>query len=74
MELNIGDEDPVDSIMLHIRGSGDDVLTPVFRPAETLGCKVLDCAEGDLITVGQTSGWHTFQQFRNRAGCADNPS
>ncbi|MGI5478727.1 hypothetical protein [Streptomyces lavendofoliae] len=66
MELNIGDDDPVDSITLHIRGSGDDVLTPVFRLAETLGCKVLDCAEGDLITAGQPSGWHAFQQFRDR--------
>lgn len=52
--------------MLHIRGSGDDVLTPVFRLAEALRCKVLDCAEGDLIIPGQTSGWRTFQQFRNR--------
>ncbi|MCV2460686.1 hypothetical protein OEB94_15500 [Streptomyces sp. ICN988] len=66
MELNIGDQDPVDSIMLHIRGSGDDVLTSVFRLAETLGCKVIDCAEGDLITAGQTSGWHAFQQFCDR--------
>ncbi|MEV7421443.1 hypothetical protein [Streptomyces sp. NPDC091212] len=66
MELNIGAEDPVDSIMLHIRGSGDDVLTPVFRLAETLQCKVLDCAEGDFITPRQTSGWRAFQQFRDR--------
>lgn len=50
MELNIGSTDPVDSIMLHIRGSGDDVLTPVFRLAAALDCKVLDCSEGDLIT------------------------
>ncbi|MFG3001374.1 hypothetical protein [Streptomyces sp. NPDC048340] len=67
MELNIGSEDPVDSIMLHIRGSGDDVLTAVFRLAEALRCKVLDCAEGDLITPRKTSGWHAFQQFRDRA-------
>jgi hypothetical protein len=66
IELNIGSEDPVDSIMLHIRGSGDDVLAPVFRLAEALRCKVLDCAEGDLITPGQPSGWHAFQQFRDR--------
>lgn len=31
IELNIGSEDPVDSVMLHIRGSGDDVLAPVLR-------------------------------------------
>ncbi|MGW4204832.1 hypothetical protein [Streptomyces sp. NPDC004726] len=66
IELSIGSEDPVDSIMLHIRGSGDDVLTPVFRLAEALRCKVLDCADGDLITPVQTSGWHAFQRFRDR--------
>ncbi|WP_228984485.1 hypothetical protein, partial [Streptomyces sp. DH12] len=65
-ELNIGSEDPVESVMLHIRGSGDDVLTPVLRLAEALRCKALDCAEGNLITPGQTSGWHAFQQFRDR--------
>jgi hypothetical protein len=58
VELNIGSEDPVDSIMLHIRGS-DDVLTPVFRLAQALRCKVLDLAEGDLIHPEQTSGRHT---------------
>ncbi|MFE3600887.1 hypothetical protein [Streptomyces sp. NPDC059142] len=65
MELNIGEEDPVDSIMIHIRGSGDDVLPPVFRLADVLGCGVFDCAEGDLITAEQTSGWHGFQKFRD---------
>lgn len=52
--------------MLHIRGSGDDVLIHVFRLAEVLRCRVLACTEGDLITPGQTSGWHAFQQFRDR--------
>ncbi|MFD5097374.1 hypothetical protein [Streptomyces albidochromogenes] len=66
IELNIGSEDPVESLMLHIRGSGDDVLTPVLRLAEALRCKALDCAEGGLITPGQASGWHAFQQFRDR--------
>ncbi|MEU6541549.1 hypothetical protein [Streptomyces sp. NPDC047000] len=66
IELNIGSEDPVDSIMLHIRGSGDDALAPVFRLAEALRCKVLDLAEGELINPGHMSGWHTFQQFRDR--------
>ncbi|MFJ4689612.1 hypothetical protein ACIQNG_38450 [Streptomyces sp. NPDC091377] len=66
MELNIGTEDPVDSIMLHIRGGGDDVLTPVFRLAGALRCKVLDCAEGDLIIPLETSGWYRFQQYRDR--------
>lgn len=66
MELNIGSKDPVDSIMLHIRGSGDDVLTSVFQLAAALECKVLDCSEGDLITPQGPSGWHAFQEFRDR--------
>ncbi|MGW2727902.1 hypothetical protein [Streptomyces sp. NPDC001494] len=65
IDFNIGSENPVDSIMLHIRGSGDDVLGPVGL-AEALRCKALDLAEGDLINPGQTSGWHAFQQFRDR--------
>ncbi|MCX2180542.1 hypothetical protein KV205_08380 [Streptomyces sp. SKN60] len=59
--------DDVTSVqVLHIRGSGDGVLAPVLRLAEALRCKALDCAEGDLIAPGQTSGWHAFQQFRDR--------
>lgn len=66
MELDIGSEDPTGSIMLHIRGSGDDVLTPVFHLAAALECKVLDCSDGDVITPEGPSGWHAFQEFRDR--------
>ncbi|MCP9211508.1 hypothetical protein [Streptomyces cucumeris] len=67
IELNIGSGDPVESIMLHIRGSSEDVLTPVLRLAEALRCKALDCAEGGLLAPGRASGWPAFQQFRDRA-------
>ncbi|MEW1648037.1 MULTISPECIES: hypothetical protein [unclassified Streptomyces] len=66
IELGIGSDDPVDSVMLHVRGSGDDVLTSVFRLAGALDCKVLDCASGELITPGGPSAWHAFQEFRDR--------
>ncbi|MER5498091.1 MULTISPECIES: hypothetical protein [unclassified Streptomyces] len=66
IELNIGSKDPVDSIMLHIRGSGDDVLTPVFRLAGSLRCGALDCTDGELLAPGRPSGWHAFQQFRDQ--------
>lgn len=72
IELNIGSDDPVDSIMLHVRGSGDDALAPIFRLAAELGCRVLDCSEGDLISSpGETSGWHAFQEFRDRVTGAE---
>ncbi|MGW1464871.1 hypothetical protein ACWCPT_11060 [Streptomyces sp. NPDC002308] len=66
IELGIGGDDPVDSVMLHVRGSGDDVLTPVLRLADALGCKALDCSTGDLVSPRELSGWHGFQEFRDR--------
>ncbi|MFI6639494.1 hypothetical protein [Streptomyces sp. NPDC050504] len=66
IELSIGQVDPVESIMLHIRGSGDDVLEPVFRLAAVLGCKVLDCSAGALITPQGPNGWQSFQAYRDQ--------
>jgi hypothetical protein len=67
IELNIGSDDPVDSIMLHVRGSDDDVVGPIFRLAGELGCRVLDCSAGELVSSpDETSGWHAFQEFRDR--------
>jgi hypothetical protein len=72
IELNIGSDDPVDSIMLHVRGGGDDALAPIFRLAGELGCRVLDCSEGNLISSpDETSGWHAFQEFRDRVTGAE---
>ncbi|WP_195730498.1 hypothetical protein [Streptomyces albidoflavus] len=66
IELSIGAHDPVESMMLHIRGAGDDVLTPVFELAGALGCKVFDCSAGDLITPGGVSGGHGSRRFRDQ--------
>ncbi|QDD59111.1 hypothetical protein FE156_11150 [Streptomyces albidoflavus] len=66
IELSIGADDPVESVMLHLRGAGDDVLTPVFELAGALGCKVFDCSAGDLITPGGVSGGHGSRRFRDQ--------
>ncbi|MBL0804033.1 hypothetical protein AAG656_26760 [Streptomyces albidoflavus] len=66
IELSIGADDPVESVMLHLRGAGDDVLTPVFELAGELGCKVFDCSAGDLITPGGVSGGHGSRRFRDQ--------
>ncbi|BAU86009.1 hypothetical protein SLA_5127 [Streptomyces laurentii] len=65
MELNIGDADAVHSVMLHIRGSGDDVLAVVFRIADALGCRALDLSSG-LLEPDGPDGWHAFQEYRDR--------
>ncbi|MER5890518.1 hypothetical protein ABT160_42395 [Streptomyces sp. NPDC001941] len=66
MELNIGPQDPVESVMLHIRGGGD-VLACILDLAQALACKALDCSTGDLLTPDNRSGWHAFQDYRDRA-------
>jgi hypothetical protein len=66
MDLNIGSKDPVDSVMLHIRASGDDVRTVVFHLAVALGCGVFDCSDGELMAPRDANGRHAFQEFRDR--------
>lgn len=66
IELSIGDEDPVDSVMLHVRGGGDDVLPVVIRIARVLECGALDISTGDFLVEGATEGWNAFQQYRDR--------
>ena len=50
IELILGSTDPVDSIMLQVRGNYDDALAPIFRLAAELGCRVVDVVPGTLIT------------------------
>ncbi|MFV0135121.1 hypothetical protein ACLGIH_18190 [Streptomyces sp. HMX87] len=66
MELGMGSEDPVDTVMLHIRGRGDGVLPHVLRLADALGCKALDLSTGSFLAAGDTAGWHAFQAYRDR--------
>ncbi|MGI5170402.1 hypothetical protein ACQEU3_39235 [Spirillospora sp. CA-253888] len=66
IELNIGNDDPLESVMLHVRGGGDDVLAVVLRIAQSLGCRALDISTGEFLAEGQAEGWHTFRQYRDR--------
>ncbi|RKS79511.1 hypothetical protein BZB76_0982 [Actinomadura pelletieri DSM 43383] len=66
IELNIGHDDPLEAVMLHVRGGGDDVLTVILRIAQILGCRALDTSTGDFLAEGRTEGWHAFQQYRDQ--------
>ncbi|WP_380282566.1 hypothetical protein [Kitasatospora purpeofusca] len=66
IELSLGSETPVDSIMLHVRGAGDDVLGAVFAIAGAVGCRVIDISEGDFLAPDDPNGWHSFQDYRDR--------
>ncbi|MFJ4872410.1 hypothetical protein [Streptomyces sp. NPDC088757] len=67
IELGIGEDDPVESVMLHVRGGTDDVLPVILRIARALGCRPFDCSAGDLLADGDPTGWHAFRAFRDRA-------
>lgn len=64
IDLDLGGDDPVEAIMLQISGTGDDVLDPVFRMAAELGCRVLDCSAGDIITEQDSGSWRSLHGFR----------
>ncbi|WP_405802645.1 hypothetical protein [Streptomyces sp. NBC_01187] len=64
--LLMGRDDPVEALLLEVRGSGDDVMEPVFRLAEAFSGAVYDTTMGEFLTGREdTAGWHTFQGFRD---------
>jgi len=67
IEFNVGKDEPIDSMMLHVRGGGDAIsaITAFARP---LGWSALDCSTGDFIDFHKPSqeGWEGFQAFRDR--------
>ncbi len=67
IEFNVGSEDPIESIMLHVRGGGDAIsaITSFARP---LGWTALDCTTGELLDLDNPSqvGWENFQAFRDK--------
>ncbi|KAB2350347.1 hypothetical protein [Actinomadura rudentiformis] len=66
IEVNIGSDDPVESVMLHVRGGGDDVVPIVVETARILGCRALDVSSGEFLSDGDTAGWRAFQEYRDR--------
>ncbi|MFZ4153790.1 hypothetical protein [Streptomyces pseudogriseolus] len=49
IELGIGEHDPVESVMLHVRGGEDDVLPVIFGISGALGCRPFDCSTCELL-------------------------
>jgi hypothetical protein len=66
IELNIGRSEPVNSIMLHVRGAGDDAVTAVRQIAAAVGGRAMDVTEGEFLTGDEHDlyGWHAFQDFQ----------
>ncbi|MFE5588027.1 hypothetical protein [Kitasatospora sp. NPDC056531] len=65
MELNLGSETSVDSIMLYVRGTGDDVLQAIVNIDDAVSCRVIDISEGDFLATGNPNSWRAFQTYRD---------
>jgi hypothetical protein len=67
IEFNVGDDDPVDSMMLHVRGGGDAVAA-IMSFAAPLSWAALDCSTGEFLDPAAPSerGWKDFQAFRDK--------
>jgi hypothetical protein len=69
IDLWIGADDPIHSIMVSVRGSGDDVLPVIAKIGSAVGGRIFDPVTNDYLTGGpaDATGWDAFQAFRDRA-------
>lgn len=69
IEFNTGDEELVDSIMLHVRGGGA-VMDTLCLICETLEAYALDTSDTGYIDFGQPEAaeqsWEQFQKYRDK--------
>ena len=67
IEFNIGNEELVENMMLHVRGDGD-AISVIGRFVPSLGWKALDCSTSEFLDFQNPSeeGWKGFQAFRNK--------
>ena len=67
IEFNIGDEDPVHTIMLHVRGS-DDVIEVIDRICQYSRWRALDTSTGDFMNFSKNpaAGLQQWRAFRDQ--------
>jgi len=67
IEFNIGKEDPIPTIMLHVRG-GEAALGPIQRLCEETGWRALDCGDGEFIDFAGDpgAGLRKWQIYRDQ--------
>lgn len=67
IEFNTGGEDPINSIMLHVRGGGD-AITSMLQFATPMKWSLFDCSTGEFLDPAAPSheGWEGFQAFRDK--------
>ncbi len=67
IEFNVGKDDPIGSMMLHVRGGGN-AIAAIVKIARPLGWSALDCSTSEFLDLDRPSqaGWEGFQAFRDK--------
>lgn len=67
IEFNVGNDDPIGSMMLHVRGGGN-AIAAIVTFARPLGWSALDCSTSEFLDLDRPSqaGWEEFQAFRDK--------
>jgi hypothetical protein len=66
IEFNVGKDDPIDNMMLHVRGGGD-AISAITKFVRLPGWSALDCSTSEFLDLENPSqaGWEGFQAFRD---------
>jgi hypothetical protein len=67
VEFNLGRDDLIRNMMLHVRGSGD-AISAITEFASPLGWSAFDCSTGEYLDLQNPSqaGWKGFQEYRDK--------
>jgi hypothetical protein len=75
MEFNIGGEDPCKSIMLIVRGAGEEAPELVGRIIHSVGARGLDSQTGEFFDVEKAkTSFAEWQAYRNPVATEDEPA
>ncbi|MGB3295145.1 MAG: hypothetical protein WBB01_19350 [Phormidesmis sp.] len=68
IEFSIGDDDPIQDMMLHVRGGGD-VIAAIQQFARPLNWAVFDSSTSEFLDLDNPSqaGWEGSQAYRDKA-------
>jgi hypothetical protein len=75
IEFNMGKEDVIKSITLHVRGEGN-AIAAIMAVVKPLGWSALDCSTSEFLDSEQPSqeGWKEFQEYRDKAFGKNRPN
>jgi hypothetical protein len=67
IEFNVGKNDPIQHMMLHVRGGGD-AISDIMKLVGSNGWVAFDCSTGEFLDPAAPSdaGWVGFQNYRDK--------